>query len=193
MVHPASSYVTYEDFLDAERGSEIKHEWLDGVIYAMAGGSLEHSRRAGNMHTALKTALATCEVFQSDAMLYVRAAKLSTYADVTVVCGAIESQKVERNGRVIGEALLNPTVIVEVLSDSTEEYDRGEKFAHYMTIPSLRDYVLVSQDASKIEVFRRPDRGHWQHSVARAGESIEIAGRSISVDGIYQRAFTAGS
>jgi Uma2 family endonuclease len=191
MVHPSSSYVSYEDFLEAERGSDIKHEWLDGVIYAMAGGSLEHSRLAGNVHTALKTALATCEVFQSDAMLYVRATKLSTYADVTVVCGAVESQKIERNGRVIGEALLNPTVIVEILSDSTEEYDRGEKFAHYMTIPSLQEYVLVAQSEPRIEVFRRPERGHWQHSVAHAGESIEIAGRSISVDAIYRRAASA--
>lgn len=188
MVHPVATYVSYEEFLDAEARSDVKHEWLDGVIYAMAGGSLEHSRLAGNMHAALKIALDRCEVFQSDAMLYVRASKLSTYADITVVCGAVESQKVERNGRVIGEALLNPTVIVEVLSDSTEEYDRGEKFAHYMTIPSLQEYVLVSQDEPKVEVFRRPERGHWQHTVSRAGETIEIAGHAISVDAIYRRA-----
>jgi Uma2 family endonuclease len=186
MVHAAPSYVSYEEFLDAEQNNDTKHEWLDGVIYAMAGGSLEHSRLAGNIHTALKAAIASCEVFQSDAMLFVRTSKLSTYADVTVVCGAVESQKVERNGRVIGEALLNPTIIVEVLSESTEEYDRGEKFAHYMTIPSLREYVLISQDSPKIEVFRRPERGHWHHSVARAGETIESAGRAISVDAIYR-------
>ncbi len=190
-MHLVPSYVSFEDFLDAEQRSETKHEWLDGVIYAMAGGSLEHSRLASNVNTALKTALTTCDVFQSDAMLYIRAAKLSTYADITVVCGAVESQKVERNGRVMGEALLNPTVIVEVLSDSTEEYDRGEKFAHYMTIPSLKEYVLVSQATPKIEVFRRPERGHWLHVVARAGETVEIAGRSFSVDAIYRRASTA--
>lgn len=86
---------------------------------------------------------------------------LSTYADVTVVGGPVESQKVERNGRVLGEALLNPTVIVEVLSDSTAEYDRGEKFAHYMKLPSLKEYVLVSQDRARIEVFHKPERGHW--------------------------------
>jgi Uma2 family endonuclease len=91
VVHPVTEYVSYEDFLDAERASDVKHEWLDGVIYAMAGGSLEHSRLAGNMHTALKSSLADCEVFQSDAMLYIRAAKLSTYADVTVVCGPVKS------------------------------------------------------------------------------------------------------
>jgi Uma2 family endonuclease len=188
MVQPSSSSVSYEDFLAAEQASDVKHEWLDGLVYAMAGGSLEHSRLAGNIHTALKTVLGGCEVFQSDAMLYVRASKLSTYADVAVVCGAVESQKVERNGRVIGEALLNPTVIVEVLSESTAEYDRGEKFAHYMTIPSLQEYVLVAQDEPRIEVFRRPQRGHWEHAVARGNDAIVIAGRSIDLDGIYRKA-----
>jgi Uma2 family endonuclease len=188
MVQSAPSYASYEEYLEAEQKSAIKHEWLDGMIYAMAGGTLEHSRLASNMSTALKTAHARCEVFQSDAMLFVRATQLSTYADVTIVCGPIESQKVERNGRVLGEALLNPTVIVEVLSDSTEDYDRGEKFAHYMRIPSLKEYVLVSQDNPKIEVFRRPERGHWSHEEAGAGESIEILGHAIVVDDIYGRA-----
>jgi Uma2 family endonuclease len=120
-------------------------------------------------------------------MLFVRATQLSTYADITVVCGPVESQKVERNGRVLGEALLNPTVIVEVLPDSTEEYDRGEKFAHVMRLPSLQEYVLVSQHMPKIEVFRRPVRGHWQRDEAR-GESIQIHGCPINVDDIYRKA-----
>jgi len=188
MVNVAASYVSYEQFLEAEQQSDTKHEWFDGVIYAMGGGTVEHSRLAGNIHTALKNALGRCEVFQSDAMLYVRASKLSTYADVTVVRGAVDTQKVERNGRGIGEALTNPTVIGEVLSKSTEEYDRGEKFAHYMTMPSLQEYVLVSQDTAKIEVFRRPERGHWEREEARAGETITIVGYSISVDDVYRRA-----
>jgi Uma2 family endonuclease len=87
-----------------------------------------------------------------------------------------------------GEALLNPTVLVEVLSETTEDYDRGEKFAHYMRIPSLREYVLVSQGTPRIEVFRRPERGHWIHQEARAGGTIAIAGRPIHVDDIYRRA-----
>ena len=90
MVQAAEPYVTYEDYLAAEQANTTKHEWLDGVVYAMAGGSLEHSRLAGNMHTALKTAFAGCEVFQSDAMLFVRASDLSTYADVTLVCGPVD-------------------------------------------------------------------------------------------------------
>lgn len=185
MVQPAQSY---EAYLEAESTSPIKHEWLDGIVYAMAGGSLEHSRLAGNIHAALKGGLSKCEVFQSDAMLFIRASQLSTYADVTVVCGPIESQKVERNGRVLGEALINPTVVVEVLSDSTEEYDRGEKFAHYMKLPSLKEYVLLSQDAPRIEVFRKPERGHWLHEAAGAGGTLHILGLTVVVDDIYRRA-----
>lgn len=189
MVSPAPSYVTYEDFLEAEQKSETKHEWLDGVVYAMGGGSLEHSRLAANIGAALRAALSGCDVFQSDAMVFIAAARLSTYADVAIVCGAVEAKRVERNGRVIGEALLNPTVLVEVLSPSTAAYDRGEKFAHYMTLPSLKEYVLVSQDEPEIEVFRRPDgAGHWEHTVSRAGERITIGGREIAVDDVYRRA-----
>lgn len=190
MIQPAQSYVTYEEYLEAEGASPSKHEWLDGVVYAMAGGSLEHSRLAGNIHAALKAGLTRCEVFQSDAMLFVRASLLSTYADETVVCGPIESQKVERNGRVLGEALLNPTVVVEVLSDSTEEYDRGEKFAHYMKVPSLKEYVLISQDRARIEVFRRPERGHWLHDEAGPGATVQVLGLTLAVDAIYRRAET---
>ena len=188
MVDVASSYISYEEFLEAEQRSDTKHEWLDGVIYAMAGGSLEHSRLARNIGAALRVALRSCDVFQSDAMTFVRATQLSTYADVAVVCGPVESQKIERNGRVVGEALLNPTVIVEVLSDSTEDYDRGEKFAHYMRIPSLKEYVLVSQGEARIEVFRRPERGHWVRDEAVAGCTIAIGSGQIHVDDVYRRA-----
>ena len=82
------------------------------VIYAMAGGSIEHSRQASNIGAALKNALAGCDVYQSDAMTFVRATQLSTYADVAVVCGTVEVQKVERGGRVLGEALTNPAILV---------------------------------------------------------------------------------
>ncbi len=168
--------------------SPTKNEWLDGMVYAMAGGSLEHSRLAMNLTAVLKASFAKCEVFQSDAMIFVRATNLATYSDGVVVCGGVESQKVERNDRIIGEALLNPRVIVEVLSDSTEQYDRGEKFAHYMRIPTLQVYVLVSQDTPRIETFRRPERGHWQREEARTGASIQIGEVAVAVDDVYRRA-----
>ena len=98
MVQSAETYVSYEDYLETERASVTKNEWLDGVVYAMAGGSLEHSRLAMNITAVLKAALARCEVFQSDAMIFVRETNLATYSDGVVVCGGVESQKVERNG-----------------------------------------------------------------------------------------------
>jgi len=188
MAPPAPELVSYEAYLEAERKSETKHEWLNGVVYAMAGGTLEHSRLAARLGSLLQGVHADCEVFQSDAKTFVEATRLSTYPDITIVCGPLQSQKVEKGGRVIGEAILNPTVVVEVLSDSTEAYDRGEKFAHYAAIASLQEYVLVAQSAAKVEVFRRPERGHWIRDEAGAGESIVIHGKSIAVDDIYRRA-----
>lgn len=180
-------YLSFEDFLAAEEAGDTKHEWLDGVVYAMAGGSVEHGRLATNMTAALRAKLAgRCTVLSSDVMLYVRETNLATYPDGSVVCGAVDVQKVVRNGKVIGEAITNPTVIVEVLSDSTESYDRGEKFAHYMRLGSLRAYVLVSQDVRRIEVFRRPaGRGHWQQEIAAQGQSVTLEDEIIRVDEVY--------
>jgi Uma2 family endonuclease len=83
------------------------------------------------------------------------------------------------------EAIINPTLVVEVLSESTEKYDRGEKFAHYMRLASVEQYVLVSQEERCIEVFRRPLRGHWEFEAAKAGETLTLHGRPISVDAVY--------
>jgi Uma2 family endonuclease len=188
VTQPAESYVTFEAYLEAEQKSQTKHEWLDGVVYDMAGGTIEHSRLATNIVNALARALPRCQVLGSDAMLYARATQLCTYADAVVVCGGMDIQKVERNGRWIGEALLNPTIVVEVLSESTEQYDRGEKFAHYMRIPSIEAYVLVSQDRPRIEVFRRPARGRWERDEAGDGGAIRLRDAILEVDEIYRRA-----
>jgi len=180
-------YVTFEDFLAKERESDTRHEWLDGVVYAMAGGTIEHGRLATNWTAALRMKLAgQCTAYSSDVMLYVRETNLATYPDGSVVCGPTDAQQVIRNGKVIGEAITNPTIVLEVLSDSTESYDRGEKFAHYIRLPSLTEYVLVSQDTRRIEVFRRPKgRGHWQRESVGAGESVTLHGATLSVDELY--------
>ena len=187
--HPSTQpYVSFEDFLVDEQGGDVKHEWLDGVVYAMAGGTIEHGRLATKMTAALTTALAgPCTVYSSDVMLYVRETNLATYPDGSVVCGSVDVQRVVRNGKVVGEAITNPTLIIEVLSrDSTEGYDRGEKFAHYMRMPSLEEYVLVAQDERRIEVYRRPrGRGHWECQVARQGDTVTMRGHTFAVDDLY--------
>ncbi len=183
----AQPYVRFEDFLEAEAKSDLKHEWLDGVVYAMGGGSLEHSRIATNLTALLKGALGgRCTVFNSDAMVYVRATNLATYPDASVVCGPVERQSVHRNGQLLGEALVNPSVLVEVLSPSTESYDRGEKFSHYMRLSSLQEYVLVWPEEFRLEVHRRPEgRGHWTVEAAGAGGLVTIGGTPLSVDDLY--------
>jgi Uma2 family endonuclease len=182
-----SQKISYEDYLEAEQQNDIKHEWLDGHVYAMSRGTPEHARLSMNVGAALRTALkGECTVYSSDAMLFARETSLSTYADASVTCGAVETHRVVKNGRALGEAITNPAVIVEVLSEGTQAYDRGEKFAHYLRIPSLEEYVLVSQSEQRVDVLRRPTSGgHWEEEVATAGQSIELHGATIPLDDIY--------
>jgi Uma2 family endonuclease len=176
--------VPYEEYLREERLEQQKHEWIDGEVYAMAGGTLEHARLQAAVSRVLGNALAgrPCIVYSSDARVRSPAGKMATYPDVTVVCGRPETGSDDSDG------LLNPTLIVEVLSTSTEAYDRGTKFQRYRKIPSLREYVLVSQGAPCIEVFRRVQGDRWELSEARAGEllTFESIGCTISVDEIYK-------
>jgi len=179
--------VSFEDYLEAERDAEVKHEWLDGVIYARAGGSVEHGRLATNMMAALRSRLAgRCTILSSDVMVFVRETNLATYPDGSVVCGPLDIQSIERHGKVIGEAVTNPTLLIEVLSESTEAYDRGEKFAHYMRLPSLQAYILVAQTQRRVEVFHRPrTRGHWRQDALQTGDAVILHGVSIPLDDIY--------
>ena len=176
------AYVTLEAFWEAEETSETRHEWLDGIVYDMSRGTIEHGRLTSAISAELRAALkGPCEVYSSEVMLYVAEAKFATYADALVVCGPLSTHRVAT----LGEAIPNPTLLVEVLSNSTESYDRGEKFARYMQIPSLEEYVLVSQHERRIEVFRRPTRGRWIHDVAREGEAVTLHGKAIQVDAVY--------
>jgi Uma2 family endonuclease len=176
--------VPYEEYLRQERLELQKHEWINGEVYAMVGGTLEHARLQSAVSRALGNALSgrPCVVYSSDARVRSRATNIATYPDVTVVCGRPETDSEDH------DALTNPTLIVEVLSPSTEAYDRGTKARHYRAISSLREYVLVSQDEPRIEVFRRGERGRWEFFEARAGEllTLESVGCTISIDEIYQ-------
>ena len=178
--------VSYAEYLEQEQASDIKHELLNGEIFAMAGGTPEHGRLSSKVTGALLAELRgrPCEVFSSDVRVRVLATGLATYPDVSVVCGHLERDPEDAN------TLINPIVLVEVLSDSSEAYDRGEKFAHYRRIPSLKEYVLVSQRVPRIEVFRRNEDGSWTLYEAEASASVKLPsiGCELSVDEVYANA-----
>lgn len=184
----ASPYVSFEDYFEAEvtcAEDAPRHEWFDGVIYAMSRGTPEHGRLTSRMTIVLGNALpADCQAYSSDTMLYIEPAKLATYADAIVVCGPLATETVRKNGKSLGRAVTNPTIIIEILSESTERYDRDGKFQAYKQLPSLREYVLVSQDLQQLEVFRRSRA--WAGDVAVAGQNILVHGASISVDSVYR-------
>lgn len=154
------NYLTPEEYLEIERGAEFKSEYIDGVMYAMAGGSASHNLIVGNLVTALNIQLrdAPCKVYPSDMKVRVPNARKFHYPDVSVVCG--EALFVDEKR----DVLLNPVVIVEVLSDSTAAYDRGKKFRSYQQIESLQEYVLVAQDEPVIERFLRQPDGSWLYT-----------------------------
>jgi len=157
------THLTPEEYLALERKAEVRSEYLDGDMVAMSGGSREHNLIVGNLvrEMGLQLKGRPCEVYPSDMRVKVSATGLYTYPDDTVVCGEPQLEDERR------DTLLNPTVIFEVLSDSTESYDRGSKFAHYRKVPSLVEYVLVSQREYRIEQYVRQPDGPWLRSEVR--------------------------
>lgn len=179
-----SAFVPYDEYLAAEAVSETKHEYLRGEVFAMAGGTIEHSALAAAMIAALGSGLRgrPCRVFSSDLRVRIRETGLTTYPDLSVICGKLERDAEDAH------AITNPVLLVEVLSDATEAYDRGEKAAHYRRLASLKEYVLVSQHELRIEVFRRNEAGRWELFEARAGERVALAsvGCELEVDEVYR-------
>lgn len=169
--------------MEPEAGTWL--EWCAGIVYSMSGGGPEHSRLCARVIGALITKLGDdCTTFDSKVDLWIAAAEFYGQADVTVVCGALHTHTVRRKDKVLGEAITNPSLLVEVLSPSTESRDRGEKFEAYKQAGSLKEYVLVSQDERRIEVRRRGERG-WSIDVAGPGDAIRIHGLDIDVDTLY--------
>src|SRR5436190_9453012 len=149
---------TYADYVALEMVSSGKHEFLDGEIYAMAGGSEERSALAAALVHALVNAVGDhpCRVHTSDLRLYVEAVGLATFPDGSVICGSLQQHPPSPTA-----TALNPMILVEVTSDSSEEYDLGPKFECYRTIPTLRDYVIVSHRERRITVNARGTDGAW--------------------------------
>ena len=164
----AQARLTPEQYLAAERAAEFKHEYYNGQMYARPGGSFQHFQIIANMSGELRAMLKKrpCAVGSSELRLRISREGLYTYPDVLVICGEPRFADDQH------DTLLNPALIVEVLSPSTEAYDRGFKSAQYRTVESLEEYALVSQVEPRVEVFRRQLGGHWLLSEAVGLESV---------------------
>jgi Uma2 family endonuclease len=176
----ARSKMSVDDYLAWEREQPTKHEYFNGEVFAMAGASPRHNALCVRVIAALDAALRPrgCTVLTSDQRVGIWSKKRYVYPDASVVCGALE---VESN-----DVLVNPTILVEVLSKATEPDDRGVKWDGYRRIPSLADYVLVSQAEPKIEHFQRAPDGSWIYRVVGPGERTALAsGAVLAIDEIF--------
>lgn len=166
-----------EEYLEIERRAEARSEFLDGQMFSMAGASIEHNAIVTNLIGELGQQLKRrpCQVLPSDLRIHIPATGLYTYPDLVVVCG---EPRLEDDHR---DTLLNPTLIIEVLSPSSEAYDRGKKFEHYRSIESFVEYLLVAQDEPRIEQYLRQPAGRWLFT-AVAGLDATIALPSIQCE-----------
>ncbi len=174
------------DYLRCERTAEFKSEFFDGEVFAMSGGSPRHSLLKANVIRELGNGLKghPCTAYDSDLRVKVEATGLYTYPDASVICGPLEFDDDVR------DTVLSPTLLVEVLSPSTEAYDRGKKFNHYRRIESLREYLLVSQDEAKIERFQRNADGTWTLTEASGLEAslhLPSLGIDLSLREVYEK------
>jgi Uma2 family endonuclease len=172
---------TFADYLALERESETKHEFDAGEIVAMSGGTARHSALAVNVSSAVRsTRPSGCTVFQSDMRVRVAATGRATYPDISMVCGSIEYDRDDAARTTI----TSPVLIVEILSVTTEKGDRGDKWMHYQQIPSLQEYVLVSQEP-RIEIFRRTASNTWEYFEVRQGNVRLATGPVLDVAALY--------
>ena len=175
---------SYGEYAAGEAASAIKHEFLDGDVYAMAGGSITHAALVMALSVAIGGQLRgkPCRAYSSDLRVRIVEGNVATYPDLSVVCGPVLSDPEDPH------CALNPTVIVEVLSDGTEAYDRGDKFAAYRRISSLKEYLLVSQHSVSIERFARNADDSWTLTAAGPGSVLTLASLScdLAVDEIYR-------
>ncbi|MEO8549143.1 MAG: Uma2 family endonuclease [Kofleriaceae bacterium] len=183
-MQPIHHRFDFEDYLRVETDSQgVKHEFLAGRVWAMAGGSPDHALIATNIATLLNIRLRgrPCAVFSSDLRIGVQATQLVTYPDVSVICGSLERDPIDRTGQTI----TNPKVLVEVLSPSTAEYDRGEKIRHYKLIASLEAIVLVAHDARRLELWQRTG-DEWRFTESTESVTIDAIECTLAVADVYR-------
>jgi Uma2 family endonuclease len=178
--------VTPEEYLANERVAEYKSEYFAGEVFALAGASRGHNLIVTNLIVTVGGKLrgGGCDIYGSDLRVKVIPLGKYTYPDVTIACGGQEFED-DRE-----DTLLNPTVIIEVLSDSTEKYDRGVKFEHYRRIVSLREYILVSQGRPLVEQYVRGEDGGWIFTEAHGPDGILVLssiGQTLALSDIYNR------
>ena len=168
MASQTKTFLTTEEYLDIERRAETRSEYFNGQMFAMVGASRAHNLIAINTAAELRQQLKgrPCETYTSDMRVRIQATGLYTYPDVVVVCGEplFEDDHVD--------TLLNPTLLIEVLSESTESYDRGRKFSHYRSVASVAEYLLVAQDEYHIDQFVKQPDGRWMLSEIRSLEAV---------------------
>jgi Uma2 family endonuclease len=178
------TYLTPSEYLAWERKQETKHEYWAGEVYAMAGASERHNLISANIVAGLHTQLRGrgCRVYPGDIRILIPATGLYTYADVTVVCGRPQFDDSAQ------DTLLNPTLIVEVLSHSTESYDRGTKFQNYRSLASLTDYLLVAQGQPQVEQYARQNDNQWlltEVTGLEGNDRLPLLGCTIALANVY--------
>ncbi|MEP7317689.1 MAG: Uma2 family endonuclease [Panacibacter sp.] len=158
---PAVAYskqkISIEDYLEMENASSEKHEYYKGEVFAMSGAKVPHNQISGNIYAVLHNKLKgkKCKPYNSDQRIHIQSNTLFTYPDISIICGEIITLNNDDYN------VLNPTVIIEILSPSTKNYDRGEKFKLYRDIPTLKEYILTDSESIHIEVFRLNESNHW--------------------------------
>ncbi|MDZ8085677.1 MAG: Uma2 family endonuclease [Nostoc sp. DedQUE12b] len=169
VISQSEYYISPEEYLEGEKFSEIKHEYIDGQVYAMARASDAHVTVVGNLFVLLRNHLrgGGCRVYMLDMKAQIEVINRYFYPDVMVTCDTQDKE--------FEYFKCYPSLIIEVLSESTEGYDRGKKFASYRHLESLQEYVLISPDRMSVECFRRNDEGHWVLYPYEKGEEVHLA------------------
>lgn len=183
VANPDFHRMTPQEYLEWEPTQSIRYEYIEGQVFAMTGGTKPHNRIAGNLYTALDRHLMekSCEVYIADVKVQVSSAGPYHYPDVVVTCDSRDSES--------NKFVQYPCLIVEVLSPSTEAYDRGGKFAQYRQLATLQEYVLIQSEQVGVERFRRNEQGLWVLYPYEAGETLtlESVGLSLPVEALYRQ------
>lgn len=182
MAQPARPLLTFDEYLRIEGDSLVRHEYLDGGVWAMGGGTDEHAALAANVIRLLGNQLLgrPCRVYTGDLRVRVRATGLTTYPDASVICDRVSFDAADPKRT----TALNPKLLVEVTSPSTEKYDRGEKLEHYKKITSLKEVVLVSHKERLLEVWRKAG-SRWSHTAYRDVAQLTSIGCALSLADVY--------